>query len=140
MKKFYLLKKQTKDLVLQPQVQNDTGKISYRPNNKSNSPKPTNPRAEYQQLNICEIGHGVCKQEVYPACQQCYCYLCYNHLDKRICTNDHQTEDDSTKTVNPIKASKTSKKTSLINTSICLLPESFEVDNPEKRVLQKVLH
>lgn len=35
----------------------------------------------------CEIGQ--CREEVFAACNFCYRYLCYDHLDKSTCAEDH---------------------------------------------------
>lgn len=89
--------------------------------------RPTNPR-NHQQHNTCEI--GICKGEVYSACPLCLRYLCYNHLDKSVCVNDHQIENRFTLTVdNALKSGPRSIENLSINTN---RPESFEVDGSRK--------
>lgn len=103
--------------------------------NDSNRPKPANPR-DYQKAS-CEIGN--CETELFAACPLCYRFLCFDHLDKSDCENDHQIEsrptvmeiEQVTETPKTRKIRPKKKKPSA-NPTVDLEPESFEVEGTPK--------
>lgn len=93
--------------------------ISGRPSlscNDNKEPKQVQtPRNN--QFSTCEIGLCNRPAAVYAACPLCYRFLCFDHLDNRLCEDDHKLEVNGTETAITIETVR---------------PDAFEVEGSAK--------